>query len=170
MKTRLSILTVCALIAAGLWLATAPPAEAVEGASACPTWKQTRVTVGTSSTSFTNTAGTLPTGGRINSLGQLAGRRYITVCQSKATSSTTAVVQVRVDGYAFAQYPVEAGTYADGGAVDAGLAYYDGGPEPSPGLAWGDCVSYPVPESVVPRLLSSEASTIVSVFECGGAL
>ena len=77
---------------------------------------------------------------------------------------------MRVDGYTFAQYAVDAGFYGDGGAVDAGLAYYDGGPEPSPGLAWGDCVSYPVPDSVVPRLISSEASTIVSVFECGGAI
>ena len=137
-----------------LGLVLAGLAWAAPTADPCPTWKQTLVTVGTSSTTHANTAGRLPTGGVINSLGQLSSRQYVTICQSKATSSTTALLTVRVDGFTPA-------SYSDGGAAD-------GGPEPSPALAWGDCIKLPVPENVVPRLVSTEASTVVSVFECGG--
>ena len=60
---------------------------------------------------------------------------------------------MRVDGFTPA-------SYSDGGAAD-------GGPEPSPALAWGDCMKLPVGDQIVPRLVSTEASTIATVFECG---
>lgn len=163
--TRLAALAVLAACLA-LALVMAPPAESQASANACPTWLQTSGTVGTTPTAFASTASTKYATGSTNALGQLRGRRFITVCQSKSTSSTTAILTIRADGYAYVLYPVDAGFYADAGAVDAGLSYIDGGPNPSPGLAWGDCVSYPITDAAVPYLTSTEASTNWTAFEC----
>lgn len=164
--TRLAALAVLA-VSLALALVMAPEAES-QTANACATWLQTSGTVGTTPTALASTASTKYATGTTNALGQLRGRRYITVCQSKATSSATAILTVRADGYTFGQYPVDAGFYADAGAVDAGLSYYDGGPNPSPGLAWGDCISYPIGDQTIPYITSTEASTYWTAFECSG--
>lgn len=158
MKTRLAALAVLAASLA-LALVMAPDAES-QTTTACATWLQTSGTVGTTPAAIASTASTRYATGTTNSVGQLRGRRLLTVCQSKATTSTTALLTVRVDGYSFGQYAVDAG------GADAGFAYYDGGPNPSPSLAWGDCISYPVGDQTVPYVTSTEASTSWTAFEC----
>lgn len=120
-----------------LGLVAAPPAEAQT--VPCKSAKLTAQTVGTVAANFVSgTAGTANAngGGRFNSTGQLLGRLYLTVCQSKETVSTTAQLRISI-----------AGIY-------------------SPAMAWGDCVSYPITDGIVPQLISTEASTKAVVFEC----
>lgn len=128
--------------------------------------QQRSLRVGTTAVTYTSgTAGSTirtPQGDyRVTASGQLAARKVLTVCLSKDPSNdTAALVAVRLDGTA----PLVPG-------VDAGpIVYPDAGTAPRPYevgtvLAWGDCVSYPVAGDVVPKLISTVAGQLVTVFE-----
>lgn len=74
---------------------------------------------------------------------QLASRRYIVICNSLENAGTP-LLKIRVDG----TDPV----MGSGTAGDV--------------LGVGDCVTYPIAASVVPRCIASAAATATSSFEC----
>ena len=81
----------------------------------------------------------------INAAGQLACRRYVTMCVSKnATNTSTALVTVRPDG-----------TTPTTAATDTGTV-----------LAVGDCISFPVSGNYTPRAIATVNPTYVTVTEC----
>lgn len=106
--------------------------------------------IGTSAAVFPNNSpgqhGTPATGlYSTNSLGQLTNRKFITFCVSKDTGQPAgALVRIRLDG------TNPANAIADASQV----------------LGIGDCISYPVPASVQPKLISTSATTYVHAFEC----
>ena len=112
----------------------------------CASLKQSQATVGNTAVPFpNNTPGhNSAGGGTINAGGQLANRRYVVICMSKRTASTTALLTVSVDGH------TPTATATDVGAV----------------LGIGDCGAFQVNEATIPQVISDTASTYVTALEC----
>ena len=122
---------------------------AVASAQAFSYSQQKNVTVGATAVTYTSgTAGATirtPLGDfKIGANAQLVSRTLLTFCVSKSASQAAgALVTISLDGSS----PTTAGS--DPGVV----------------LAVGDCVSFRVAGDKVPKLISTQASTIVLAFE-----